>query len=129
MPKKHHFFYLTLIVCTIILGILSRIITGIPTFIGDILYASMIYFGMRFLFATTNIQKIAFFALVFCFCIEFQQLYRAEWILEIRRTLLGHYILGQDFFCWDLVYYCIGILVAYLIDSTIAKNYTTFNLK
>ena len=95
MPKKHHFFYLTLIVGTIILGILSRVLAGIPTFIGDILYASMIYFGMRFLFTTTNIQKAAIYALVFCFCIEFQQLYRAEWVLQIRSTLLGHYILGK----------------------------------
>ena len=122
MFKKHHFFYLTLIVSTIILGILSRVLVGIPTFIGDILYASMIYFGMRFLFATTTIQKAGIYALVFCFCIEFQQLYRAEWIVEIRRTVVGHYILGQDFIWWNLVCYCIGILVAYLLDMTIIKT-------
>lgn len=122
MPKKHHFFYLTLIVGTIILGILSRVLAGIPTFIGDILYASMIYFGMRFLFTTTNIQKTAIYALVFCFCIEFQQLYRAEWVLQIRRTLLGHYILGQDFIWWNLVCYGIGILIAYSLDMTIIKT-------
>lgn len=128
MFKKHHFFYLTLIVVTIVLGILSRILTGIPTFIGDILYASMIYFGMRFLFATTTIQKAGIYALVLCFCIEFQQLYRAEWIVEIRRTTIGHYVLGQGFLWSDLGFYTIGVSMAFLIDFILIKIPNT-NLK
>jgi hypothetical protein len=56
-------------------------------------------------------------ALLFCYCIEFQQLYRAEWILNLRNSTLGHYVLGQGFLWSDLVFYTIGITVAYFMDK------------
>ena len=61
-------------------------------------------------------------ALVFCFCIEFLQLYRAEWMLAIRRTTLGHYALGQGFLWSDLGFYIIGVLMALLIDPNFVKK-------
>lgn len=122
MQKNTRFFYFILITTTIIVGILSRKIEGVPTFFGDSLYAVMVYFGLRMFFITLNLKKTAILALVFCFCIEFLQLYRAEWMLEIRRTTLGHYVLGQGFLWSDLGFYTLGVLIAIGIDFNLVKK-------
>jgi glycopeptide antibiotics resistance protein len=95
---------------------------GVPTFFGDTLYAVMIYFGLRMLFVNFSIKKTAILALLFCFGIEFLQLYDAQWMLEIRRTTLGHYALGQGFLWSDLGYYTLGIVMAFLIDYNFVKK-------
>lgn len=119
--SRINYFILTLIV--IALGITSRKIEGVPTFFGDTLYAVMIYFGMRMVFINLNVKKTAILALLFCFGIEFLQLYDAEWMLEIRRSTLGHYALGQGFLWSDLGYYTLGIIMAFLIDFISKKQY------
>ncbi|WP_395050441.1 DUF2809 domain-containing protein [Flavobacterium sp.] len=122
MLKNNRFSYFILIVSVIILGIVSRTIDGVPSFLGDTLYAVMVYFGIRLFFINNSFIKTMILALVFCFCIEFLQLYRAEWILAIRRTTLGHYALGQGFLWSDLGFYILGITIAYLIDSILVKR-------
>jgi hypothetical protein len=123
MLKSNRIYYVTLIVLTIALGILSRKIEGIPTFFGDTLYAAMVYFGIRMFFINLNLKKTALLALTFCFCIEFLQLYRAEWMVAIRSSTLGHYALGQGFLWSDLVYYTLGVIIAFCIDfNWIKKN-------
>lgn len=122
MLKNSRTRYFFLIIITIVLGILSRKIEGIPIFFGDLLYAVLIYFGIRFGFNNLNLKKTAILALLFCFAIEFLQLYQADWIVEIRRTSLGHYVLGQGFLWSDLGYYTLGVLIGFWIDSNwIAK--------
>jgi len=122
MLKNTRLSYLFLIITVIILGILSRKIVGIPTFFGDTLYAVMVYFGLRMLFINNSFKTTIVLALVFCFCIEFLQLYGAEWLLAIRRTTLGHYALGQGFLWSDLVFYTLGIVIAFLIDFNLVKK-------
>ena len=122
MLKNRRIQYLILIILVIALGITSRKMEGIPTFFGDTLYAVMIYFGLRMLLVNLNIKKTAILALLFCFCIEFLQLYDVSWLLEIRRTTFGHYVLGQGFLWSDLGYYIIGIIMAFLIDSNWIKR-------
>nr|WP_315149487.1 DUF2809 domain-containing protein [uncultured Flavobacterium sp.] len=112
--SRIHYFILTLIV--IALGITSRKMLGVPTFFGDTLYAVMIYFGLRMLFVNLSIKKTAVLAILFCFAIEFLQLYDAQWMLEIRKTTLGHYVLGQGFLWSDLGYYTLGIIMAFWMD-------------
>ena len=118
MLKNSRIRYFILIVFVITIGITSRKIESVPTFLGDTLYAVMIYFGLRMLFVNFNIKKTAILALLFCCVIEFLQLYDAEWILTIRRTSLGHYVLGQGFLWSDLGYYTLGIVMAFLFDSS-----------
>lgn len=108
--------YVILILIVIILGISSRKIEGFPIFIGDLFYAVMVYFGMRFLFINSSFTKTIILALVFCFGIEFLQLYKAEWLLEIRKTTLGHYALGEGFLWSDLGFYILGIAMASMTD-------------
>lgn len=125
MFQKKRISYFLIILMVIILGIVSRKINGIPTFIGDTLYAVMVYFGMRFLFLSKPQLKSILLALLFCYCIEFQQLYRAEWILNIRNTTLGHYVLGQGFLWSDLGFYTLGVAVAYVMDRFLFKTHNS----
>mgnify|MGYP000101893390 CR=1 FL=1 len=109
------YFLVTLVV--VLLGVLSRKITLLPLFVGDILYAVMIYFGFRFLFLHTNNTIKILLPLLFCFFIELQQLCDAAWLVSIRETTLGHYALGQGFLWSDLVCYTIGVALAFFIDA------------
>jgi hypothetical protein len=120
--KKLKIKYLISVISFITLGILSRKITGIPLFIGDLLYAVLIYFGFRFLIIKSEKSTSLLFSLLFCFGIEFLQLVQIDWLITIRKTTLGHYILGQGFLWSDLLCYIIGTLVAFIIDWKCIKT-------
>jgi hypothetical protein len=122
MLKNNRFCYFIIIISVILIGILSRNIDGVPTFFGDTLDAVMVYFGVRLLGINNDFIKTAVNALVLCFCIKFLQLYRADWILEILRTTLGHYALGQGFLWSGLVYYTLGVLISSLMDSSLVNK-------
>jgi len=83
----------------------------------------MIYFLIRFLSLKTKLQKIAFVSLLVCYGIETLQLYQADWINEIRHTILGRLVLGKGFLWSDLLAYSFGITIAFLGDMyLIQKN-------
>lgn len=108
MPKNR-ITYLILIFATIILGLLSRHFKAIPLFIGDVLYATMAYFMLRFMLVDKPVRFSVIAALIFCFAIEFSQLYQAPWINDLRHTLLGRLVLGQGFLWSDLLCYVVGV--------------------
>ena len=120
--KSNRLNYIILILLVLILGILSRKILGIPLFIGDVLYAVLIYFGLRFLFIHLKTHKTFLLSLLFCFGIEILQLVQIDWLIAIRKTTLGHYILGEGFLWSDLLCYIIGTLIAFIIDWKIIKT-------
>ena len=103
--KSNRLNYFITILLVLILGILSRKITGIPLFIGDVLYAVLIYFGFRFLIMDSKKSTSLLLSLLFCFDIEILQLVQIDWLLAIRKTTLGHYILGEGFLWLDLLKY------------------------
>lgn len=120
--KNDRLYYFLALFITLILGILSRKITGIPLFIGDMLYAVLIYFGFRFLIIVSKKSTSLLLSLLFCFGIEILQLVQIDWLIAIRKTTLGHYILGQGFLWLDLLCYVIGSLLAFLIDWKFVKT-------
>ncbi|MEY4541537.1 MAG: hypothetical protein RLZZ306_3294 [Bacteroidota bacterium] len=85
-------------------------------YVGDSLWAMMIYFGFRFLFPN-HATKAFWFALTFCYLIEFSQLYHADWIDNIRENRLGGLILGFCFLWSDLIAYFMGILVGFYLEK------------
>jgi hypothetical protein len=109
--------YFILIITTIILGLLSRHFKFLPLFIGDILWATMVYFIMRFLFIVKSARFNVIAALIFCFAIEFSQLYKAPWITELRHTLFGRLVLGEGFLWSDLLCYVIGVGIGVWVDQ------------
>jgi len=115
--KNERLKYFILFLLVLILGILSRKINGIPLFIGDILYAVLIYFGFRFLIMDSKKSTSLLLSLLFCFGIEILQLVQIDWLIAIRKTTLGHYILGEGFLWIDLLCYVVGTLMAYYLDK------------
>lgn len=109
-PLRHRSLYLLIIAGVIILGLLSRRSNLLPSWIGDLLYALMMYFGLRFLLVRKSIGLIAALSLAICWLIECSQLYQAPWINTIRATIPGRLILGQGFLWSDLAAYAGGVL-------------------
>ena len=104
-----------LAIIIMVIGIIYKRISGevpeiIDNFIGDSLWALMIFFGFGFIFNKAKIKNIAFISAIFCFMIEFSQLYHAAWIDRIRANRLGGLILGSTFVAWDLPCYLAGIM-------------------
>jgi hypothetical protein len=121
--------WLVLIIITIVLGLLSRRIAGIPLFIGDVLWATMVYFGFRFLFITKPVKFIVIASLVFCYVIEFSQLYQAPWINNIRHTAFGALVLGEVF-CWgDMLSYTAGVAIGFVAEVMLRRGNKSFAKK
>jgi glycopeptide antibiotics resistance protein len=77
----------------------------------------MVYFGFRFIFVKRSLTWAAGISAIFSFAIEFSQLNQAEWIVEIRNTVIGSLILGRGYVTVDLFRYVIGIIIAFWIDK------------
>lgn len=114
--------YFVLVIFIIITGLLSRHYSFIPLFIGDILWATMVYFIVRLLFITVTIRKIVIGSLLFCYFIEFSQLYKAPWIASLRHTLFGRLVLGDTFLWGDLLCYTIGVGLGVLVDMQLQRT-------
>ena len=115
--KSNRLNYFILILLVMILGILSRKIPDIPLFIGDVLYAVLIYFGLRFILIDFKKATSLLLSLLFCFGIEILQLVQIDWLIAIRKTTLGHYILGEGFLWLDLLCYVVGSSTTYYFDK------------
>lgn len=119
--KRNRFLYLVMIVVVIILGLGSRkLVSVLPAFLniylGDALWALMIFLGFGFIFRDLRTKIIALIGISFCYLIELSQLYNANWIESIRKTTLGGLILGFVFSWSDLLAYAIGTSVGISID-------------
>lgn len=82
----------------------------------------MIYVLVRIILINKKTIQIALLSLLICYAIEFLQLYQAQWMIELRKTLFGRYVLGQGFLWSDILAYTFGILFIFLIEKTILKN-------
>jgi len=120
--QKRRFYYFLLVVFIVVLGIGSRKTSLFPLFIGDVLYAILVYFGMRFLLINWKLQTIFVLSLTFCFFIEISQVFQYDWLLAIRKTTFGKYVLGQGFLWSDLIYYTFGGVLAYFTDKLLLSS-------
>ena len=111
----------------ILVGLLSRKVDFMPLYIGDLLYAVMIYFGIQFLNPQSKSINSAIVALLFCYCIELLQLCDAEWMIAMRNTFFGRYVLGLGFLWSDIIAYTFGIVIAYYFEKIIMKKFVSRN--
>ncbi len=113
MKSRLAYFACALIVVP--LGLASRQYPGllpalISPYVGDALWALMVFFGMCAVFPTKPLRVPAVSALAFSYMIEISQLYHAPWIDAVRATRLGGLILGFDFAWSDFVCYAVGVV-------------------
>ncbi|WP_097027481.1 DUF2809 domain-containing protein [Clostridium peptidivorans] len=119
--KRNRLLYGFMIIIVIALGLLSRRMNNIipdflNTYLGDALWALMVFFIFGFIFIDAETKKIALIGILFCYLIELSQLYHANWIDNIRRTTLGGLVLGYGFLWSDLLAYTIGIGIGVIIE-------------
>ena len=130
MIKRNRFLYIIAALIVIILGLVSRKMAGhlpeiVNLYLGDALWALMIYLYVAINFKTLPIKWVAISSLLFCYLIELSQLYHAQWIDQIRNTRLGGLILGFGFLWSDILAYTMGVGIGMLIEWMIYK-YMTF---
>ncbi len=117
---KHGLGYGLSVLITMALGLASRRYADmLPPLLdahaGDMLWAMMVYWGVRLiLYRHYSVAVIA--ALLFCYGIEFSQLYQADWIRQLRDTTIGGLVLGHGFLIVDLIRYTVGIVLATALD-------------
>ncbi len=121
--------WLIIICITIVLGLASRYFKVVPLFVGDILWATMVYFIVRFLFINKRVSIIATISLLFSFAIEFSQLYKAPWIDSIRPSLFGRLVFGATFNWGDMICYTVGVGIGIIIDLYLLSFRTRYEEK
>lgn len=119
--KRNRWIYVAVTILIMVLGLGSRAFSNvlpntINTYLGDSLWAAMIFTGCGFLFQKMKTMLSGIISLSFCFIIEISQLYHAEWIDRIRDTSLGGLVLGYGFLWSDIEAYTIGIAFCAAIE-------------
>lgn len=107
-----------------VIGILSRQITTPITqllgkYPGDVLWATMLFFGLGVIIHRLATVRLAVLTLTLASTVEISQLYHAEWIDTIRGNYFGHLVLGSSFSAYDIVAYGIGVIIGAAIDRII----------
>ncbi|MED0963737.1 DUF2809 domain-containing protein [Bacillus paramycoides] len=125
--KRNRILYAIFTIIVIVLGHSSRKFAYVlpdilNAYLGDALWALMIFTGFGFLFPKIETKKLAIISLIFCYGIEISQLYHAEWIDSIRATTLGGLVFGYGFLWSDLVAYTIGIGVGMLCEFMLREK-------
>lgn len=114
--------YCMLTILVIALGLASRsfpaiIPSVVAKYLGDALWTIMVFCAVAVLAPRLSTARLALCALAISFAVEFAQLYRAPWIMEVRSTTLGRLALGNTFAWPDLAAYAAGALAALLIEQ------------
>jgi Protein of unknown function (DUF2809) len=103
-----------LIALTVPLGLATRM-NSVPMpdlvrdYGGDVLSATCIYFGVRFILETRNLWHCGAIAFVICVLIELQQLITWKPLLRLREDTPMDILLGHGFLWSDLVCYAVGV--------------------
>ncbi|MFZ4579546.1 MAG: DUF2809 domain-containing protein [Myxococcota bacterium] len=111
--------YLAAALVTVVLGLASRLWPVFGTAAGDVLYATVAYWGFRWLAPQRPMIHAAVAALAFCVAVEVGQLWHPAWLEAIRSTRLGGMVLGHGFLWDDLGWYGVGVLGGAIADRAL----------
>ena len=84
--------------------------------LGDVLWAAMIAWWIGALAPAWRPTSRGGVALAVCFAVELSQRVHAPTLDALRRTTVGHLVLGSDFDPRDLAAYAAGVLAAVLLE-------------
>lgn len=124
--NRNRFLYFLLLTITILAGLVSRHLSGIlpqwvHSYLGDVLWALMVFLMVGFVFHKKDTRWIAIVALSFSYGIELSQLYHAPWIDILRGNPLGGLVLGFGFLWSDLICYTVGVGFGFVMETVFAK--------
>lgn len=121
-----------LIAITIPLGLGSRM-RGLPmpglvrTYGGDVLSATCIFFGVRYVEHRQTLSRCATVGFTICVLIELQQLYTGAWLVSLRNDTSLGILLGHGFLWSDIACYAVGTAIGAAISDT-AERATDANV-
>lgn len=129
VQNRSRFYYFFLIGFVITIGLFSRsgiTPSAINPYLGDFLYAVMMFLIVGFLSPSSTTLKIALISIGICFLIELLQLSNHSLLVDIRSGKIGALILGRGFLWSDLISYFFGtffgmtseILIFKMIDNS-----------
>jgi hypothetical protein len=125
--KRNRYIYSLLLVIIIATGLASRHFHGIlphwiQLYLGDGLWALMVFLLFGFIFQKKSTLWIAIAALAFSYCIEISQMYHASWMDALRANPLGGLVLGFGFLWSDMVCYTVGVGFGYFMEKVFFKK-------
>ncbi|HEU4777795.1 MAG TPA: DUF2809 domain-containing protein [Telluria sp.] len=105
----------------IALGLASRKVPGmfpalLENYPGDALWAVAVFLGLALVRPAMGGRQLAALALAIAWADEFAQMIQWPWLVAVRKTTIGHLILGSGFDRVDLIAYAVGIALAVTID-------------
>lgn len=124
---RNRIVYFFLILLTVGIGLTSRKMADqlpklVNLYLGDILWALMIFLITGFIFNKRKTGCIGLYAAAFCYLIEISQLYHTQWIDAIRSTTLGALILGYGFLWSDILAYSMGVGLGIILEKQALTN-------
>ncbi len=125
--NRNRLVYIILIIITLLIGIASRkfpqlFLSFLADYLGDTLWALLVFWLLGFLFTRKSTFNIAILALAFSYFIEISQLYHASWIDTIRNTTICALVLGHGFLWSDLICYTVGISFGVFVEFFFLKQ-------
>jgi hypothetical protein len=129
---KKRLLYLGLTIFTIIFALFirnswSRLPYVINFWIGDFLWAMMLFWACRFVFLNFNRLQMTVLLIVFCWCIEVSQKFHIDWLDAFRNTTFGGLLLGHGFLWSDIIAYTAGVIAGYWVDEYLILEFGKAN--
>jgi hypothetical protein len=117
--------YVASALATIVVGLAvhlggTRLPPAVRDVLGDALWAIMLTWWVSALWPRLARVARAALALGLCYAVEVSQLFHAPGLDAVRRTTLGHLLLGSGFDPRDFAAYALGVLAAVVIDRAAA---------
>ena len=106
---------------TIAAGLASRRSDAVPAWVGDLLWATMVFFLLSALRPAITWRLRAAVTLAVSYLVEISQLYQADWINDLRRNTVVHLVLGSGFSWSDIAAYTAGTAVAVAVDRRLRR--------
>ena len=127
MTPRSRLAYALLIALTIPLGLASRKFSFLlPPWLaknaGDVLYATMAFWLVGFLFPRLSTLRTALATALFCFGIEALKFSQAPWLVASRHSRAGALVFGVGFHASNLLCYVIGVGIAVGVERMLRRT-------
>lgn len=101
---------------TVVIGLWSRQLPGVPGSVGDLLWSTMVFFLVCAGWPRAGRCRSGAVALTISWVVELTQLFHPLWLDRIRGTTVGHLVLGSTFVWTDLLAYAAGVATGIVIS-------------